>query len=235
MNVFLGFLALALLLAALAMGFLRASPARIAAALRLAGPSALGVAGFATMLAGRAGLGGLIVIVATVWFTAVSKRGRAPQRLTGRRSSVRSAAIEMELDHETGALSGTVLAGRHEGRALARMSLDELLSLEGEFAGDGESLQLLEAYLDSRFPSWRERAQADGRRRQRGTPATGRMTKEEAYKVLGLEVGASAAEVRQAHRRLMERLNPEIGGSPLLAARINEARDVLLSDHRSPP
>lgn len=72
-------------------------------------------------------------------------------------------------------------------------------------------------------------------RRRSGEPAehwhTTRMTKEEAYKVLGLEAGAAAADVRKAHRRLMQRLHPDIGGTSFLAARINEAKDVLLSNH----
>jgi DnaJ-class molecular chaperone len=57
------------------------------------------------------------------------------------------------------------------------------------------------------------------------------MTKEEAYKILGLEAGAAATDVRKAHRRLMQRLHPDIGGTSFLAARINEAKDVLLSNH----
>ncbi len=57
------------------------------------------------------------------------------------------------------------------------------------------------------------------------------MTKEEAYKILGLEAGAAAADIRKAHRRLMERLNPDVGRTSLLAARIDEAKNVLLSNH----
>jgi hypothetical protein len=138
----------------------------------------------------------------------------------------------MELDHDSGALEGTVLTGRREGRRLADMSLEELLDLGRELETDAESAQLLEAYLDSRFPVWREHAQADAGRRQAGAPASGAMTKQEAYEILGLEAGASTAEIRKAHRRLMQRLHPDLGGSSFLAARINEAKEILLDGHR---
>lgn len=221
-------LLLILLLAALA--FTRASPAGIANALRLAGPLVLGIAGVVFLLTGRAGLGGMLLSSAAAWLGSSRLRARA-RRTPGQRSAVRTAALEMELDHDTGALEGVVLVGRHEGRRLAGMSLEELLELRRELAGDAESLQLLETYLDGRFPVWREGADTDQGRGQGSTGTAGRMTKEEAYEILGLQPGASAAEIRKAHRRLMQRLHPDMGGSSFLAARINEARDVLLSDH----
>ncbi len=137
----------------------------------------------------------------------------------------------MELDHDSGALEGVVLAGKHEGRTLGTMSQNELVELLRELFSDSESRQLLETYLDSRFPVWRENAKADDGDGQGVAPGTGAMTKEEAYKILGLETGATAAEVRKAHRRLMQRLHPDLGGSSFLATRINEAKDILLSDH----
>jgi len=222
---------LLVVLAFAAYAFSRASPAAIAAAVRLAGPTLVALCGLALMLAGRAGVGGTLLSLAAAWLGTV-RLSQRKKRSAGTRSSVRSAALEMELDHDSGSLEGTVLAGRFEGRKLGELPLDDLLLLHAELAGDEESLQLLETYLDGRFPVWRERVQTNHDRRQRGAPASGPMSEEEAYKILGLEVGASAAEIRKAHRRLMQRLHPDMGGSAFLAARINEARDVLLSDHR---
>ncbi len=54
------------------------------------------------------------------------------------------------------------------------------------------------------------------------------MTRAEAYAVLGLAPGAAEAEIRAAHHRLMRAAHPDVGGSDWIAARINQARDVLL-------
>jgi hypothetical protein len=144
---------------------------------------------------------------------------------------VRTAALEMELDHDSGELAGSVLAGSFEGRRLDELDLPDLLDLAKELSADEESLRLLETYLDSRFPIWRDHMETEPGDRHAPPPTSGGMTKQEAYEILGLEAGASAADIRKAHRRLMQRLHPDVGGSSFLAARINEAKDVLLSDH----
>jgi hypothetical protein len=230
MSVALGLTAALLVAAGLLAAFLRLDAASMARALRLAGPLVLGLVGLVFVLTGRVGVGGMILSAAAAWYGAGRAR-QAQRRTPGRRSTVRTAALEMELDHDTGALDGVVLAGTYESKALGSMALPDLEELYRELSGDAESRQLLETYLDGRFPAWRENAKADGGDRHGVAPGSGAMTKQEAYKILGLEAGATAADIRKAHRRLMQRLHPDLGGTSFLAARINEAKDVLLSNH----
>ena len=220
-----------LVLTLLGAAFLRMDARRIAGSMRLVGPILVGVVGVGLLLLGRAGLGGMLISTALAWH--LSGRMRRKARPTpGKRSTVRTAALEMELDHDSASLEGVVLAGRFEGQELSHLELDQLLQLGADLSADPESMQLLETYLDGRFPGWREHAQTDMGGGQGGAPASGPMTKQEAYEILGLEAGASAAEIRKAHRRLMQRLHPDLGGTSFLAARINEAKEVLLSDHK---
>jgi DnaJ-domain-containing protein 1 len=72
----------------------------------------------------------------------------------------------------------------------------------------------------------RREGSATGRKPPPASP--GKMGTEEAYRVLGLPAGASEEEIKAAHRRLMLRAHPDLGGSNYLAAKLNEAKDVLL-------
>jgi hypothetical protein len=60
------------------------------------------------------------------------------------------------------------------------------------------------------------------------TGRRGTMSRGEALNVLGLQDGATEADIRAAHRRLIVQIHPDKGGTSYLAAKINEAKDVLL-------
>jgi hypothetical protein len=152
------------------------------------------------------------------------------QKSTGQVSRVRSAFVEMELDHDTGAMGGRVLAGPYEGRALSSIDVPTLIGFCAEI--DEESRALLMAYLDRRQPGWREHAQDDAGAGERRPTSSGKMTEEEAYQILGLQPGASADDITRSHHSLMKKLHPDQGGSTYLAARVNEAKDILSRRHR---
>lgn len=156
--------------------------------------------------------------------------GRA-SRSTGQASSVRSQFLDMTLDHDSGHMNGRIIAGPQAGRALDEFDLPQLASMIPGF--DAESVTLLEAYLDRRFPAWRQHAQGDATGRQGGAASSSKMSEEEAYQILGLKPGASRDDIGRAHRGLMKKLHPDQGGSTYLAARVNEAKDTLLRTHRS--
>lgn len=145
-------------------------------------------------------------------------------------SSIRTRYLEMRLDHATGAMEGQVLEGPFAGRPLRDLDLDAMLRmLELYRESESQSASLLETYLDrERDPNWRDRDHggATGQTSASGGP----MTESEACSILGLKPGSGADAVRDAHRRLMQKLHPDRGGSDYLAAKINEAKRVLLKD-----
>jgi hypothetical protein len=151
--------------------------------------------------------------------------GSRTQKSSGQISRVRSAFLEMELDHDTGAMRGVILEGPRQGTQLEVLDMQTLIGLLGGI--DEESRALLAAYLDRRHPAWREHARSDATAGRGDTPR-GPMTHEEAYQILGLEPGAKAEDIARAHRTLMKKLHPDLGGTNYLAARVNEAKDTLL-------
>ncbi|WP_350334642.1 DnaJ domain-containing protein [Coralliovum pocilloporae] len=207
--------------------FLKSSPQTIAKSMkRLVGVGVLGVAGWLTLT-------GRWMMAAPLAIFALGLLGRGGFSInttprSGQTSTVRSAALEMELDHDSGAIEGRVLAGQYEGSPLNTLSSEDLKSLWAEISSDPESRALLEAYLDRRSSGWREDFEADAATGQGGATRSGPMTKEEAYQILGLSPGSGEAEIREAHRRLMKRMHPDQGGSTFLASKINEAKDILI-------
>jgi len=220
--------------------FRAANPAMLARAIKIVG----GVVSLA--VAGYTGLRGELAVAIPLGIFGAGLLGWSPfgttgfssigglfggRRSSGQSSRVRSAFLDMSLDHDSGELSGTIVAGEHAGRPLGKFSLAELLAMAPAF--DAESVALLESYLDRRFPAWRQDTQGNGAGRQRRAASGGKMTAEEAYQILGLQPGASRDDIARAHRSLMKKLHPDQGGSTYLAARVNEAKDTLFRTHHS--
>lgn len=157
------------------------------------------------------------------------KFSQRTQKSAGQTSRVRTAYLEIELDHDSGTMRGRIVAGSRQGAALEQLDVRTLAGLLAEF--DEESRALLVAYLDRRQPGWSEDAQGHAAA-GRAARSSGKMTEQEAYQILGVEPGASADAIARAHRTLMKKLHPDQGGSTYLAARINEAKEILLRRHR---
>lgn len=112
-------------------------------------------------------------------------------------------------------------------------SLGELLALRRQHVVDGTGAAgRIEAELDRRYPGWREDAHRDADPGRRYDPERDPMSEQEAHEILGLQLGADAAAIRDAHRALIKRLHPDGGGSTYLASRVNQAKDFLLDRHR---
>jgi DnaJ domain len=215
------------------------SPAKRASLLRRAGGALALILALWLLLYGRylfalpLAFFGYFALWQPNWFS----RNADTHAETVRLASVRTALLEMSLDQATGTLSGHVLAGTFTGRELGTLSRVELGQLWRECrAGEAQSRQLLEAYLDRRWPEWRAELPrgnngsdgGQGSGQSTGNTIRAPMTRQEAFEVLGLASTAELEEIKTAHRNLMKRLHPDQGGSNYLAAKINEAKEVLL-------
>jgi hypothetical protein len=224
-----------------ARSFVQASPAHLAQGVRafIAAFSALASTGL--LFTGRLGLA-LITIGATFMALRAMSRAKSPAggfggQSPGQASSeVETDTLRMQLDHRTGELEGEVRRGHFAGRSLASLGLSDLLDLLADCRReDPRSVALLETYLDRRAPDWRGQSAGGGSAggERAASPGGGSaMDEATAWRILGLAPGASVAEVKAAHHRLMTKLHPDHGGSSYLAAQLNLAKDYLLSRQR---
>lgn len=205
------------------------SPAQKSAAVLInAGPLILIAVGGLLTLFRRGMIGMPLIFIGLSWW----RRKHATRPATysgGRKSTVRSASLEMELDHDTGEIDGRVLTGRMKGARLSSLNEVELLSLYQEICSDVDSAALLISFLDRYHPNWRESVDPDSFRKQDRSSGFEGMSRQEAYQILGIEPGASQQEIHQAWRRLIKGVHPDHGGSAFLTAKINTAKDVLLN------
>ncbi len=145
----------------------------------------------------------------------------------GNTSKIATGMLEMQIDHHSGELSGTVLSGPHAGSQLINLELSQLLVLMSECQSlEDQSAAWLAAYLDRRFGvGWRSQEHS----RYPMDSNSGPMSETQAREILGLNNQASREDVISAHKKLIQKLHPDRGGSNYLATQVNQARDLLLT------
>jgi len=153
-------------------------------------------------------------------------QNRSRRQGGGQKSMIRTEYLAMELAHSSGDMDGEVIKGTFSGRQLSAMSLEELLQLGVECKIDQDSIQVLEAYLDRMHSSWRD--SNEQHEEPEGVADEPAMNAQLALEILGLREGATKDEVAKAHRKLMQKMHPDRGGTEYLAKKINAARDYLV-------
>jgi len=172
------------------------------------------------------------------FFKGLYEKAKATQgSSSSKHSSVKTSLLKMTLDHESGELDGELLDTVSKGKYLSEFDLPDLISLY-ILAGKQypDSIEVLAAYLDRKYDvDWREAVNAGNTSQESGQKShandSSEMTIIEAYAVLGLDNNATEEEIIAAHRKLILKLHPDKGGSNYLAAKINQAKDLLVSSN----
>ena len=154
-----------------------------------------------------------------------SALGKSSSAGAGQTSTVTTELLRMTLDHDSGKLAGEVLKGPFSDWRLDELSREQLQELmQYCMREDADSVQLLESYLQQRFP---DATDFDTGEPPPASSSSG-MSRQEALAILGLEEDAGDEEIVASHRKLMQKLHPDRGGNDYLAAKVNQAKDLLL-------
>lgn len=201
-------------------------------ALLLAGLSYISLAGGLAWLSGLFALAVPAAFRILAFYNLLNRSGlfrfQRPYRPPpGNTSTIDTRYVSMELDHDTGDMDGVVNEGSFRSKRLSTLSLTELESLLSECLGDSDSVSILEAFIDREYPDWRESAEANTRIEPNGT-----MTDQEALDILGLKKAASKQDIIDAHRRLIQKVHPDRGGSTYLSVKLNQAKAHLLGKNK---
>ncbi|MGB2172515.1 MAG: DnaJ domain-containing protein [Porticoccaceae bacterium] len=171
-----------------------------------------------------AGIAALVPLLRTllVWGSRAGPLLRLLGRFKTTPSQFRSQFLVVSINFANGSIDGEVISGKHNGKKLTELSPAELNELSQEFKqADKESYILLQAYL---IRTGKSNNQSDN---QYKPSIFNDLSNNEAYEILGLPTSASKDEIIKAHKRLMQRIHPDRGGSDYLAAKINAAKDQL--------
>ena len=189
----------------------------------------LGIASY-LVLTGRmhwlgAGLAALVPLLRSVvlWGFRAAPLVRLLGRFKSTPSQFRTSSLVVTINFANGQITGEITTGDLAGKQLTELSTDEIKALAQQLKEtDKESYVLLQAYL-------MRSGSADEQTANHFKPESySDISKAEAYEVLGISADSSQEEVIKAHKRLMQKLHPDRGGSDYLAAKINAAKDLLI-------
>jgi DnaJ domain len=150
---------------------------------------------------------------------------------SGQTTGVNTEWLDANLDHDSGEMNAKILKGDFNGKLLSELSLPELQVLLEELSRDHQSASLLQAYILRYYPdvdhnySQNSDNGTDG---QTSANYSQSMSVTEAYEVLDLKPGATEDDIKTAHRKLMKKFHPDHDGSAYMAAKINQAKDILI-------
>ncbi|GLS27855.1 J domain-containing protein [Marinibactrum halimedae] len=131
--------------------------------------------------------------------------------------------FEAYLD-EKGEMGAKITQGEWTGRQLKELTEQELTTFYRYCQNDLHAQQFLAAYLEKYYPHLTDFQQHPAQQTS--------MDEAQALDVLGLKPGASEKEIHQAHKRLIQKMHPDRGGSDFLAAQINLAKKVLMENKK---
>ena len=172
-----------------------------------------------------AGIAALVPILRTIliWGGRAGPLLRLFGRFKTTPSQFRSQFLVVTINFSSGSIDGEVISGDFSGKKLAELSEAELKQLLEQYKTlDKESYILLQAYLIRSGSSSGQSYQ------QYNHSNISELSTNEAYEILGLPNTATKDEIVKAHKRLMQRMHPDRGGSDYLAAKINAAKDLLI-------
>lgn len=142
---------------------------------------------------------------------------------TGGAASFKTEHLDVTLAVQSGQLNGSIIKGPCAGKTIADLTDDDIKELEDYYRERDKK-----SYYLMRFA--RKGQAFGGGQQQEASPPFANPGRDEALQILGLTGNPSREEIITAHRRLINKLHPDRGGSDFLAARVNQARDILLKD-----
>lgn len=143
---------------------------------------------------------------------------------TGGVASFKTEHLDVKVQVRQGRVTGTVIKGPMEGQALEDLSPEQLQELETYYKDrDTKSYYLVQMCRRGGQSSQNNDSN------HAHPPPFSQPDREEALQILGLSGSPSREDILAAHRRLINKIHPDRGGSDFLAARVNQARDILLN------